>query len=132
MSTSLLMNADLAVQIHLAAVALGFAGVGAVMFLRRGTPAHRFAGRLFGIGMIGAAISSFWITELNDGQFSFVHIISVVTIVSVILGIRAVRRGNVRAHGIYMISTAVGGLGVAGALAMIDRHRLMYQLLFGA
>ena len=74
----------------------------------RGDARHRLVGRVW-VGLaLYVAVSSFWMQELRPGQFSLLHILSVVTIVSVTLGIFAARRGNIRAHQGDMIGPRVG------------------------
>ena len=126
-----LLNAPLAIQLHVAAVVVAAAGFAAVLLLTKGTNLHRWFGRSFVLGMTGAALSSFWIRELNHGSLSFIHIISVVTLWGLASGIWAVRRGNVLSHRLSMALTAFGGLGVAGAFAIFRPGRVMWQVFFG-
>jgi len=126
-----LLNASLAIQLHVAAVVIAAVGFAAVVSLTKGTTLHRWFGRSFVFGMAGAALSSFWIRELNHGSLSFIHIISVVTLWGLISGILAARRGDVRSHRLSMAVTAFGGLGVAGAFAISNPHRVMWQVFFG-
>ena len=126
-----LLNASLAIQLHVAAVVIAAVGFTAVVFLTKGTNLHRWLGRSFVFGMTGAALSSFWIRELNNGSLSFIHIISVVTLWGLAAGIWEARRGNVLSHRLSMALTAFGGLGVAGAFAILNPHRVMWQVFFG-
>lgn len=64
----------------------------------KGKPVHRFVGRVWVSLMLFVSISSFWLRDLREGQFSLLHILSVVTIVTVSLGVNDVRRGNLRSH----------------------------------
>ena len=126
-----LLTASTAIQIHVAAVTLAALAVLAILFQRRGSLAHRLTGRAFAGGMVLAAVSSFWITEITPGEFSFVHLISIGTIIGVGLGILAIWRGNRRAHIRWMVGAAVGGLGVAGAIALLSPNRTMNLIFFG-
>lgn len=74
----------------------------------KGTPAHRLAGRVWVASMLFVAISSFWITEIRDGRFSFLHVLSVVTIVTVSLGMLAAFRGNIESHRGNMTGSWIG------------------------
>jgi uncharacterized membrane protein len=66
--------------------------------------------------MLLTALSSFWITR--DGQWSWIHLLSAWTLVSLASAIYAIRRGNLRAHRGFMVGTYLGLLGAgAGALA---------------
>jgi uncharacterized membrane protein len=95
----------------------------------KGSPLHRRVGRVWVGLMLYVSITSFWIREIRDGQFSLLHILSIVTIVSVILGIVEVRRGNVRGHVGNMIGSWIG-LCVAGVFALVlpDRDIPTYVL----
>lgn len=85
-----LLNAPLAIQIHVAAV-VPAAIIGLVIFLRRkGTKLHRALGRVWIVLMIATAISSFFIHQINlVGGFSPIHLLSIL----VLLGC-ARRRGG--------------------------------------
>ena len=126
-----LMNAPLAVQLHVAAVIAAAAGILAVIICAKGKRMHKWFGRTFVFGMAAAAVSSFWIRELNHGSLSFIHIISVVTLFGLAGGIWAARRGDVLSHRLSMTYTAVGGLGVAGAFAIFRPGRVMWHVFFG-
>ena len=88
----------------------------------KGDARHRLVGRVW-VGLaLYVAVSSFWLTELRSGQFSLLHILSVVTIVSVTLGILAARRGNIRAHQGDMIGPWIG-MTFAGIFAFAIPER---------
>lgn len=131
MNTALLVSAPPAVQIHVAAVCAAIVGVVVVVATRKGTWMHKTFGRVFAVGMTGAAVSSFWITDLNDGSLSVVHLIAAATLAGLVLAIHAIRQGNIARHRTVMTWTAVGGLGVSGVLAVMSPGRLMWQVLFG-
>ncbi|CUW42793.1 hypothetical protein B3286c1_0087 [Brucella vulpis] len=84
-----LLNAPLAIQIHVTAV-VPAAIIGLVIFLRRkGTKLHRALGRVWIVLMIATAISSFFIHQINlVGGFSPIHLLSIL----VLLGCRAPSR----------------------------------------
>ncbi|MGQ0544507.1 MAG: DUF2306 domain-containing protein [Betaproteobacteria bacterium] len=118
------------IALHLGAALLGLA-VGAIVLLRRkGTPAHKRLGRTWVGLMLVVALSSFWILEIRDGAgFSVIHLLSAWTLIALALAIRAIRRGNVRAHKGFMIGTF---LGLAGAgLGALAPGRFLYVVLFG-
>ena len=131
MNLAPLISAPLAVQIHVAAVTVALVGTAGIIVYTKGTPLHRWLGRAFVAGLTAAAVSSFWIRDLNDGDFSYIHIISVVTLIGLARGIHAARQGDIHGHRMTMILTAVGGLGVAGMFAMIAPGRLMASVFFG-
>ena len=83
------------------------------------------------VGMAIASLSSFLIMEVIPGSFSLIHLISVFVLASLFMGWRAARRGNISSHANWMISTAVGGLGIAGIMAFAGPFRRMYQVFLG-
>lgn len=88
----------------------------------KGDGAHRRAGRVWAAGMLFVAGSSFAIREIRDGRFSLLHVLSVVTLVTVTLGVVAARRGNVAVHRANMRGSWFGLLGAfVGAVAVPRR-----------
>ncbi|NHA66728.1 DUF2306 domain-containing protein [Phycicoccus flavus] len=107
---------------HVAA-ALVSVGLGGVQLLRRkGDARHRLLGRVWVVLMLWTAVSSFWIRHLRDGAFSWLHILSLVTLVTVTLGVLAIRRGDVRGHRGNMTGSWLGSvIAMVFALAIPDR-----------
>jgi uncharacterized membrane protein len=99
----------------LSAVAIGLA----VLARRKGTASHKLIGRAWVALMAAVALSSFWIFEIRHGAGpSFIHLLSLWTLISLALAVWFIRRGNVRAHRGFMIGTFVGLAGAGlGALA---------------
>lgn len=88
----------------------------------KGGPTHRLVGRVWAVAMLYTAFSSFWIKELRPGEFSVLHVLSVVTIVSVALGVWNVRAGRVKAHVGNMAGAYIGLLfAFAFAVAIPSR-----------
>ena len=114
---------------HLA-FALAALALGSVMLVRRkGTASHKVLGRIWASLMAAVALSSFWIFEIRHGVGpSFVHLLSVWTLISLACAIYFIRRGNVRAHKGFMIGTFLGLAG-AGAGALMP-GRALYRLFF--
>lgn len=106
----------LAVYVHLTC-ALAALVLGAVILARRkGTVAHRTMGRTWAALMLGVAISSLWIPSFL--HFTWIHLFTALTLVSVPLGIYRIRSGNVRAHAGTMRGLYIGGLIVAGVFTL--------------
>lgn len=98
--------------------------LGGYQLVRRvkGDVAHRLAGWAWIAGMLFVATSSFAIRDLRSGQLSLLHVLSVVTLVALIGGIHAARRGNVRAHRGRMRGSFLGLVGAfIGAVAVPGR-----------
>lgn len=88
----------------------------------KGTPAHRLVGRVWVVLMLWVSLSSFWIREIREGSFSFLHVLSVVTIVTVGTGLVAVVRGQVELHRGMMRGSWFGLVGAfVFAVAIPDR-----------
>lgn len=93
----------------------------------RGTPGHRIAGRLWVVAILFVAASSFWIREITPGSFSALHALSVVTLVTVPLGVLGARQGRVASHRAAMTGNWIGLVG-AGAAASTIPERDIPQL----
>lgn len=88
----------------------------------KGDARHVLLGRVWGSLMLWVAITSFWIRDIRDGEFSLLHILSTVTLVTVTLGIVHARRGNIPAHKGNMRGSWLGLCGAfIGAVAVPDR-----------
>ncbi|MFL6090402.1 MAG: DUF2306 domain-containing protein [Aeromicrobium sp.] len=74
----------------------------------KGTTAHRYVGWVWVLALYYVAVSSFWIQELRPGHFSPLHILSLVTIVTVPLGILGAMRGNIASHRGNMTGNYIG------------------------
>ena len=123
-----ILNAAPVVQAHIAfALASVLLGI-VVLSLRKGTWLHKMLGRTWGAAMSSVAIGSFWIK--SSGNFSWIHILSVIVLLNLAAAIYFIRHKNVRAHRGFMIGNFIG-LVVAGAFTLMP-HRILGQALFGA
>lgn len=88
----------------------------------KGDAQHILLGRVWAGLMLWVAITSYWIRDIRDGEFSLLHILSTVTLVTVTLGIVHARRGNITAHKGNMRGSWLGLCGAfIGAVAVPDR-----------
>jgi uncharacterized membrane protein len=88
----------------------------------RGDARHRLLGRVWAVLLLWTAITSFWIRDINEGAFSWLHVLSVVTLVTVTLGVVSARRGNVQAHRGNMVGSWLGAVGaMLAAIAIPGR-----------
>ncbi|MDB5821452.1 MAG: hypothetical protein JWR21_156 [Herminiimonas sp.] len=106
----------------LAAVAIG----GVTLAMKKGTRLHRIGGRTWVALMVVTALLSFGIK--THGHFSWIHLISIGTLVAVTMAIVAVLRGNVRVHRRSMTMTYIG-LCMAGAFTLLP-HRILGQIVW--
>lgn len=94
-----------------------------LFFSEKGSPQHRFVGWVWVGAMYFVAVSSFWITEIRAGHFSLLHVLSVVTIVTVPLGILGAIRGDIRSHLGNMTGNYIGlSFAFLFAVALPQRH----------
>ena len=131
MSLAPLLAAPRLYQVHaflaLSALCLGIVQFGAP----KGTLPHRVMGYLWVTLMALIALSSFGIQALHPGSFSFVHVVSLVTLVVLPFAVLHARRHRVRRHAIAMISLFAGALIIAGAFTLLP-GRIMGLVVFGA
>ncbi len=111
---------------HLAAALLALP-LGAVMLARtKGDATHRLLGRTWAALMAFVAVSSFWIPRF--GQVSWIHILSLVTLVSLTIAIWRIRAGDRRSHIRFMTGAY---LGLCGAfIGAITPGRLLGGFLW--
>lgn len=116
------------VQFHLATVAIALV-LGPIQFvLPKGTGAHRLFGWIWAAAMLSTAIATFFIRDMRDGQFSPIHIFSVMTFVGVPMALW-LARVKVMSHARTMVGLYIG-LVIAGVTA-IAPGRVIWEMFFG-
>ncbi len=118
------------IKLHIFAALSALAIGTAILLQRKGSGLHKTLGWGWVFAMATTAVSSLWITELNGGAWSFVHLLSGWTIVALPMAIFAIRNRKVDAHRRAMTGIFVGGLIVAGSLSFIP-GRFMFEFFFG-
>lgn len=123
------------IWVHLTAVVLALVIGALVLWRRKGDARHRLWGRVWVVLMLVGAISSFWITEINDGGFSPIHLLSAYTLFCLALGIYAIRKRHrdpeaISKHRAAMQSLYAFGLLIAGGFTFLP-DRLLGRLTFG-
>jgi uncharacterized membrane protein len=119
-----------AIAVHIAAAVLSVMA-GAVVFLfEKGSARHRLLGRIWVSAMFITELSSVYIRELNPGHFSWVHGLSLLTALSLVRALWAIRQGNVRGHA-FAMQGSLAGLVVAGIAAVVTPHRLLNIVVSG-
>jgi uncharacterized membrane protein len=117
------------IWIHFIAAVTALA-LGAMVFLaRKGTFLHRVAGRTWAGLMLVTAVSTFWIKA--NGSYSWIHLLSILTLVLLAGVVYAAIKGNIRRHRAGVIGLYSGSLVVAGLFALLP-HRLLGKMLWGA
>lgn len=109
------------ILVHLAA-ALAAVAVGAAMFLlKKGTPLHRLSGRAWVLLMAITALVSFGIR--SHGQFSWIHLLSLLMLYALGQAVLAIRRRDIVRHRRFATG-AYAGLVIAGVFALAPARRL--------
>ncbi len=85
----------------------------------KGDARHRLLGRVWVVLMLWTAASSFWIRHINEGAFSWLHVLSLVTLLTVTLGVVNAMRGNIPAHRGNMVGSWLGAVGAMLAAVAI-------------
>jgi uncharacterized membrane protein len=128
MSLAPLLEASPVIQLHTAAALVAAAFGLTVLITPKGKGLHRYLGIGFVVFMAIAALTSFWITEIRDGRFSPIHLLSIVTLISLPLAIYYRRSGNIRGHARAMIGP-LAGLIIAGGATLLP-GRVLYHVVF--
>lgn len=104
--------------VHLAAalVALMFGIINLIG--AKGTPRHRTIGWIWIAAMLGVTLPSFGLRDINPGGFSWIHGLTILTLVSMAGSIWATRTGRIRSHKQIMIAL-MASLTVAGAFTLM-------------
>jgi len=105
-------------------------GLTPVMLLRaRGTRGHRQLGWVWVTAMFLTAVSSLFVRNANHGGFSFIHILSVWTLIQVPIIVWSARNHRVHAHRSSVRGMVTGALLVAGFFTF-PFNRMLGQWLF--
>ena len=126
-----LLDAGPVVALHAAAAAAALA-LGIVQLAgRKGTRGHRALGWLWIALMAFIAGGSFFIHTIRQfGPFSWIHLLSIMTLVFLVIGILHARAGRIEAHRWTMISLFFGALVIAGLFTLVP-GRIMHHVVFG-
>ena len=123
-----LLAAESPIPFH-AIAALAALGLGAVVIAApKGTTVHRAMGWAWVILMAGVAGSSFFIR--TGGDWSWIHLLSIVTLASLPLAVRAARRHRVADHRRAMLALFALALVLTGGFTLMP-GRIMHAVVFG-
>jgi uncharacterized membrane protein len=125
-----LFNAPMAIQIHVLAVTPA-ALLGAYILVgRKGTPRHRILGKIWLVLMVLAALSSFFIHQINMFHgFSPIHLLSVYVLAGSWRAIAAARRHDIGTHKRIVTGLYIGGIIGAGLFTLLP-GRIMNKVVF--
>jgi uncharacterized membrane protein len=126
-----LLSASPAIKLHAFAAMAAFA-LGIVQFWRpKGTSAHRAIGWLWAGLMLVISVSAFFIHELRLwGSWSPIHLLAILTLVTLPIGVLHARQHRIGQHRIYMISIFCGALLIAGLFTFVP-GRIMHAVIVG-
>lgn len=77
----------------------------------KGGPSHRVIGRVWVVSMYWTVLSSFFIRELNPGGFSWIHGLSMFTLVTLTIGLWAAVTRRIETHRHFMRGSYFGTVG---------------------
>ncbi len=130
MNFSPILQAPLAIQLHLITIVVALIATAIILPMKKGTPLHRTTGWVWATSMMATAVITFWITTIDVfWGLSPIHIFSVIVLFNVPYAIVSARRGDIVAHKNAMMGVTVGGLGVAGLFTLLP-GRIMHEVLF--
>ena len=117
---------------HHALAAFAAVILGAVqLWMRKGGRVHRTMGYIWVALMAIVALSSFFIHELRlVGAFSPIHLLSIFTLWSLYMAIRAAKDRRINVHRRWMQNLYVMALLITGAFTFLP-GRTMHMVLFG-
>lgn len=117
------------VWLHLVTIGTALALTPLLMLRRRGDRWHRRLGWAWSVAMFSTAVISIGIRS-DDGRLSFIHLFSLLTIVSVPLLVFAARAHKVEKHRSSVRGLIIGALLIAGVLTFIP-GRTLGNWMFG-
>ena len=128
MNLTPLLEAPAVVAVHAMAALLALVVGLLQLALPKGNSRHRIFGYAWVAIMIVTALTSFWIHEIDQWNgFSWIHLLSIVVLISLPPAVMAARGGRVQAHRNAMVSLFIGGLVVAGLFTLLP-GRLMSRV----
>ena len=131
MDASRLIDASIAIKIHVAGALSAFV-IGTVLMLGvKGRGLHKTLGYGWVVAMMVTAVSSFFVVGLNGNHFSWIHGISAWTVIGLPMGVAAARRKDIAKHRKHMTGMFVGAMLVAGLFTFLP-GRMMWSIFFTA
>jgi uncharacterized membrane protein len=121
---------SLPIKIHLATALTALVLGGVLMAVRKGRTFHRVAGWVWVSLVSVTAGATLFITSLNHGSWSFLHIFTAWTLIVLPLAVMAAKRHVVRQHRYRMMGLFYGGFAVNLLIAFIP-GRTMWMMFFG-
>ena len=131
MSLAPLLQASWIIQIHAFAAIAAFLLGASQLALPKGTFRHRTVGWIWVMLMAIIAISSFFIhTICSFGGFSWIHALSILTLVTLPMAVAHARAHRVTQHKRLMLILFFAALVIAGIFTFVP-GRIMHDVAFG-
>lgn len=121
---------DFALTLHLVTAIPAIPLGGYLFATRKGGPRHRMLGKVWLALMLTTAVSTLFIRNLNQGGFSWLHLLTLLTLVAVPQALLSARRGDIAAHRRHMLTFYLGSMIIAGGFTFLP-GRTMWQWAFG-
>ncbi len=118
------------IWVHLLTITVAVALTPVMLLRRRGDARHRTLGTIWVVAMLATALSSFFVRLSNHGGFSFIHILSVWTLIQVPIIWWSARHHNLARHRGAVRGMVTGALLIAGFFTF-PFHRMLGEWLFG-
>jgi uncharacterized membrane protein len=118
------------IWLHLFSVAVSLALTPLVLWRRRGDGRHRRLGYVWVGALVLASVSSLGIREINDGQLSWIHFLTLFTLTMLVRMVAAARRKDHVQHRAAIRGLVLGALLIAGFFTF-PFNRLLGQWLLG-
>jgi len=132
MTLAPLFDAGVIISSHALAALSAFVLGTVQMLAPKGTVPHRIIGYLWVALMLWVAAASFWIHQIRlIGDWSPIHLLSVLTLVTVPLAVFAARAGRIQTHKRAMRALYFFALILAGLFTLLP-GRIMHDVVFGS
>lgn len=115
---------------HIVTITIALALTPVMLLRRRGDTPHRVMGWIWASSLILTALISFSVRFINNGSFSFIHLLSAWTLIQVPVLVISARRHDVTRHRSAVRGIVTGALLIAGFFTF-PFDRVMGQWLFG-
>lgn len=126
---ALFARLPLAIKLHLVAALAGLLLGGVLMSVRKGRTFHRTAGWAW-VGLVSlVAGSSLFITSLNHGRWSLLHLVTGWTLIILPLAVVWAKRHEVARHRRAMMGLFYGGFAINLFVAFIPGRTLWTMIL---
>jgi uncharacterized membrane protein len=102
--------------------------LGAVnLSLKKGTLLHKRIGKIWAVLMLITAMSSLFI--MPTGSLTWLHLFSILVIISVPVAVFAIHKGNTKVH-VHCMRGAYLGTVISAFFAIVSPGRLLYGVFF--